>query len=230
MLGDDHRLACERLERCVALCEARGLPAIEARARQLLGMARLVLADLPGARAALGQGVPAVIDLGDRFAIAIGLSLLAGLAARTGRPRAALRLAGAAAAYEQVNQTYRPQNVRSVLDAWLAPARTAVGPAAARLFADGRGLPLDEAIALGLESEPEDPWRGGTAEGLTRREREVAALVATGLTNREIAGRLYLSVRTVEVHVDHVLTKIGFRTRTELAAWMHEQGLVPRDR
>ena len=230
IFGDDHRLACERLERCIALCEARDLPAIEARARQLLGMARLELADLSGARDALGKGVPAVIDLGDRFAIAIGLSLLAGLAARTERPRAALRLAGAAAAYEQVNQTYRPQNVRSVLVAWLAPARAAVGAAAARLIADGRGLPLDEAIALGLEAEPEDPWRGGTAEGLTRREREVAALVATGLTNREIAGRLYLSVRTVEVHVDHVLTKIGFRTRTELAAWMHEQGLAPRDR
>jgi len=53
-------------------------------------------------------------------------------------------------------------------------------------------------------------------------------LVATGLTNREIAGKLYLSVRTVEVHVDHALTKLGFRTRTQLAAWMHEEGLAPR--
>jgi non-specific serine/threonine protein kinase len=192
-------------------------------------MSRLELADLAGARAALERGVPAVVDLGDRFAIAVGLSLLAGLAARTERPRAALRLAGAAAAYEQVNQTYRPQNVRTVLDAWLAPARAAVGPAAAKLVADGRGLPLEEAIALGLDAEPEDPWRAGPSVGLTRREREVAALVATGLTNREIAGKLYLSVRTVEVHVDHVLTKTGLRTRTELAAWMHEQGLTPRN-
>ena len=44
-----------------------------------------------------------------------------------------------------------------------------------------------------------------------------------GLTNREIAGQLYLSVRTVEVHVDHILTKLGFRTRTQLAAWVHEE-------
>ena len=63
---------------------------------------------------------------------------------------------------------------------------------------------------------------------LTRREREIAALVATGLTNREIAGQLYLSVRTVEVHVDHILSKLGFRTRTQLAAWMHQEGLAPR--
>ena len=50
--------------------------------------------------------------------------------------------------------------------------------------------------------------------------------MATGLTNREIAGKLYLSVRTVEVHVDHILTKLGFRTRTQLAAWIHEEGLA----
>ena len=52
--------------------------------------------------------------------------------------------------------------------------------------------------------------------------------MATGLTNRQIAGQLYLSVRTVEVHVDHILSKLGFRTRTQLAAWMHEEGLAPR--
>jgi non-specific serine/threonine protein kinase len=227
IFGENHRLARERLERCVALCETRGLPAIEARARQLLGMAELELGDLPRARAALAKGVPAVVDLGDRFAIAIGLSVLAGLAAGTGRPRAALRLAAAAAAYQETNQTYRPQNVRRVLDKWLAPARLAVGAGAARLFEEGRGLTLVQAVSLGLDDAPEDPWRAGPGAGLTRREREIAALVATGMTNREIAGKLYLSVRTVEVHVDHALTKLGLRTRTQLAARMHEDGLAP---
>jgi len=65
--------------------------------------------------------------------------------------------------------------------------------------------------------------------GLTRREQEVAALVAGGLTNRQIAGQLYLSVRTVETHVDHILSKLGFRTRTQLTAWAHEEGLLPRN-
>jgi DNA-binding NarL/FixJ family response regulator len=49
-------------------------------------------------------------------------------------------------------------------------------------------------------------------------------LAAPGLTNRDIAARLYLSVRTVKVHIDHILTKLGFRTRTQLAAWAHEEG------
>jgi non-specific serine/threonine protein kinase len=55
---------------------------------------------------------------------------------------------------------------------------------------------------------------------------EVAQLVATGLTNREIAARLYLSVRTVDVHVDRILTKLAFHSRNQLTAWAHEQGLM----
>ena len=225
---DDLATAVERFERCAELSAALGLRAIEARALQLLGVCRLGLGDLHGARAALAQGAPTIADIGDRFAIPVGLSALAGLAAQESRPRAALMLAGAATAYEEVNQTYRPQKVRAKLDAWLAAARATVGSAAPKLFDEGRGLRLDQAIALGLDDNPEVQGRPSPLAGLTRREREIATLVATGLTNREIAGKLYLSVRTIEVHVDHVLTKLGFRTRTQLAAWMHEQGLAAR--
>ena len=228
MFEDDLGLAIERFERCAELSGALGLPAIEARALQLLGVSRLELGDLHGAKSALGKGVPAIADIGDRFAMPVGLSALAGLAAKGGRPRAALRLAGAAAAYEEVNQTYRPQKIRAFLDAWLAPVRTAAGTAAAKLFDEGRGLAPGQAIALGLDDKPEDRWPGGPSASLTRREREIAAMVATGLTNREIAGQLCLSVRTVEAHVDRILSKLGFRSRTQLAAWMHEEGLAPR--
>ena len=57
-------------------------------------------------------------------------------------------------------------------------------------------------------------------EKLTRREAEVAQVVAEGRTNREIADRLFLSVRTVESHVDRVLGKLDFHTRSQLAAWV----------
>ena len=67
----------------------------------------------------------------------------------------------------------------------------------------------------------------GVARGpLTHREAEVAALVAQGRTNRDSAGQLCLSVRTVEVHVDHILAELRFHTRTQLAAWAHEEGLL----
>ena len=80
-----------------------------------------------------------------------------------------------------------------------------------------------------LANAPDDALPPGSQPALTRREEQVAALAARGLTNRDIAAQLFLSVRTVEVHVDHILTKLGFRTRTQLAAWALEAGLRPED-
>ena len=173
------------------------------------------------------------MDVGDRWVIQIGLGGFIGLAAKTGRPRLALRLAGAADAYRDVNEFSLPEPIAEMVDRWLAPARAQAGRAADRLRADGRRLSPEEAVGLVLANEPDDASRLGPRRGsssaLTRREAEVAALVARGLTNRDIAAQLFLSVRTVEVHVDHVLTKLGFRTRTQLAAWALEEGLRPED-
>jgi DNA-binding CsgD family transcriptional regulator len=59
----------------------------------------------------------------------------------------------------------------------------------------------------------------GGPPGLTHREREIAALVADGLTNRQIADVLHLAERTAENHVQHILAKLGFRNRTQIAVW-----------
>ncbi len=215
-VGADLPLATDLLERSAELATRLDLPAVSARAWMLLGIVKVELGDLPGARAVLAQGVPALVNIGDRFAIPGALSALAGLAAATGRPRAALNLAGAAAAYEETNHTYRPAALRTFLAKWLAAAQKA--PSAERFVEDGRRLSLDEAVALGLA----EPRSAQATAGLTRREAQVATLVARGLSNRQIAAELFLSVRTVEVHVDHVLSKLGFRSRTQLAVWAHE--------
>jgi predicted ATPase/DNA-binding CsgD family transcriptional regulator len=222
----DRLLAVQRLERSVALSAEVGVSVIRARALQLLGVVRLDNDDASGAESALAEALPEILELGDRFAVPIGLSGLAGLAARRGRPRSALRLSGAASAYEQANQTNRPHFMRSLLDRWLAPVVAQIGPAEARLRDEGRDMPLDEAIAAGFDPRPEDPWHVGMSPGLTDREREIAGLVARGMTNREIAEKLVLSVRTVETHVSRVLTKLGLRTRGQLTAWAHEEGLM----
>jgi DNA-binding CsgD family transcriptional regulator len=60
---------------------------------------------------------------------------------------------------------------------------------------------------------------------LSRREREVAVLVARGLTNREIARTLVVSERTAENHVQHILAKLGFGSRAQIAAWAVSEGL-----
>ena len=61
--------------------------------------------------------------------------------------------------------------------------------------------------------------------GLTRREVEVARLVAEGRSNRDIAETFVLSERTVESHVQHILTKLSFTSRAEIAAWAVRTGL-----
>lgn len=62
--------------------------------------------------------------------------------------------------------------------------------------------------------------------GLTPRQREVAGLVAEGLTNKEIAERLMISPLTAETHVKHILTKLDFSSRAQVAAWAIEKGLA----
>jgi non-specific serine/threonine protein kinase len=147
----------------------------------------------------------------------------------TGRPRQALRLAGVAAAYREDNHFSLPAPIQAMVDRWLVPARRAVGGAAATLVREGRRMSVEQAVSSALANEPDDAWSPGPRRTLSRRELEVAGLAAQGLTNREIATRLHLSVRTVDVHLDHILTKLDFHTRTQLAAWAYEQELLPKN-
>lgn len=96
-----------------------------------------------------------------------------------------------------------------------ATARTHLGDAR---FEDahrrGTAMSVPEVIAL-ARNEPAVP----ADHPLTKREREIAALVAEGLSNREIAERLVVAKRTVDSHIEHIFTKLGITTRTQLAVW-----------
>ena len=221
--------ACDLFARVGAMAAELGLAPLRARARLMLGYPLLDLGELPAARTALAEGFDMSTDVGDRWFVQLGLGGFAGLAVKTGRPRLALRLAGATEAYRDANEFSMPGPMQEIVEAWLAPARARAGPAAGRLLAEGRRLIPEEAVRLVLANEPDDAPPPGPRRTLTRREREVAVLAARGLTNRDIAAQLFVSVRTVEVHVDHVLTKLGFHTRTQLAAWAYEEGLLPGD-
>jgi DNA-binding NarL/FixJ family response regulator len=106
-------------------------------------------------------------------------------------------------------------------------ARQALGEAAFQAAGD-RGLQLspEDALTYALPQStsrdkppppaaPEPP-----APPLTRRETQVARLIAEGYSNREIATRLVISQRTAEGHVEHILTKLGFTSRAQIAAWI----------
>jgi DNA-binding CsgD family transcriptional regulator len=101
-----------------------------------------------------------------------------------------------------------------------AAAEAALGAEAARYWNEGARLGVDDAIALAFGrklARPVADW------GLTARELEVARLVAAGLSNKQIGARLQLSVRTVESHIRHMLTKTGLANRTQLATWAQQR-------
>jgi DNA-binding CsgD family transcriptional regulator len=97
-------------------------------------------------------------------------------------------------------------------------ALDAHGNAASAAITEGAAMDWREAAAYvrrarGERKRPRHGWAS-----LTPTEQQVVNLVADGLTNPQIAGRLYISRTTVKTHIEHVFTKLGVRTRTELAA------------
>jgi DNA-binding NarL/FixJ family response regulator len=97
------------------------------------------------------------------------------------------------------------------------------------LVSRGLAMHLADALAMAKGETPADGFLADESDGsavrqLTRRETEIAALVAAGLGNREIAARLFLSKRTVDSHMEHIFTKLGFSSRTQLARWVLGQG------
>lgn len=102
-------------------------------------------------------------------------------------------------------------------------------PGAQFVALEGRMQPIyfegEEAAAATILSFLHDRLarRGSIGSPLTERELQVVALIAEGLTNAEIARILGVSVRTVDAHVEHVRTKLGVRSRTQMAVWVSEQ-------
>jgi non-specific serine/threonine protein kinase len=85
----------------------------------------------------------------------------------------------------------------------------------------------DEAVAYALRERtdvrPENDRSQLKGVVLGAREEEVGLLIAQGLSNKDIATRLFLSVRTVETHVHNLLNKLGVNSRTQIAVWFSEQ-------
>jgi len=86
---------------------------------------------------------------------------------------------------------------------------------------------LERALALREMLAPtaaQAPARESASDTLTVREREIASLIATGLSNHDIAEQLVITEGTVEVHVKHILGKLGFRSRAQVSGWVARQG------
>jgi predicted ATPase/DNA-binding CsgD family transcriptional regulator len=152
------------------------------------------------------------------------LQALAAVALARGHAARAARLQGASSAV--IRQQRLPGHHPYVVTLAAATAERAAemlgASAYAADFAVGERMSLDDAMAFALEEKaeylPAEP-RAARGTELAKREIEVGRLVAEGLTNKEIAARLFLSDRTVESHVRHILNKLGLTSRVQIASW-----------
>lgn len=135
-------------------------------------------------------------------------------------PARSLKIAAAAYSIKARVGADFPPFFRERAERVRAAAESALGAEAERWWTEGSRLGLDDAVALAFGTAKP---RRSSPTGLSARELEVAGLVAEGISNKAIAARLHLSVRTVESHVRHALTKVGLTNRTQLATWSLER-------
>ncbi|MFF3324346.1 ATP-binding protein [Streptomyces sp. NPDC002889] len=195
------------------------------------GAIRLALGDLDAADELFAEAVRTVP--GESFHSLYPLEGLALVAGERGDARRSLRLLTAAAQARRRLDTEPESGWRRQVETATARARAALPSAVADdVVAEARGLRWDGLLGYALHGAEEATSAAGATTGrddgfsLTGRESAVAALVAEGLTNREIAARLGLSASTVATHLDNVRDKLGIRSRTRIALWVAERGRV----
>ncbi|MEU3279902.1 ATP-binding protein [Streptomyces antibioticus] len=225
--ADEAIAVCEETRR---LCAAHGERWVLSYVERILALAHSVKGDRERAEAHGREALRLKLAVHDVIGMGLTLDLLARIAAERGaHRRAAVLLGGADRAWADID---RDRWGSAALDATRRAAeervRTALGPAALRRGYDrGAALALPDVVAYALEENggdpPERPADAAHGVRLTRREAQVAALVAEGLANQQIADRLVIARRTAEGHVERILSKLGLSNRSQIAAWVAAQ-------
>ena len=146
------------------------------------------------------------------------LESLAGVAADVGSQWEAARMFGAAEAIRNRTGLVRFKIYDAGYERWVATVRSALEPDELnRAWDEGAALSIDEVIAYAVRGHTgrKRPASGWTS--LTPTELDVVRLVAEGLTNRDVAARLFVSPRTVQTHLTHIYTKLGVTSRVRLS-------------
>jgi len=235
LCSGESQLAADRFGECARLAERTGNVWYQGNARWGLAVATWLLGDPDGAAALVCDSLRGRRVIDDPVGVAECLNALAWIAAERKQAVLALTLTGAAdAAWAAVPAVLQPA-LRGHHDAALGAAREALPDSECQAaLARGAAMSRADAIALALgESSGPAPRSEGSQAGarpgrLTRREQDVAVLVARGLSNSQIAGELVISARTVETHVQHIMDKLGVSTRAQIAAWSAGQPLKIR--
>jgi ATP/maltotriose-dependent transcriptional regulator MalT len=223
----------------VSLSHDIGLPTEGANAQFGLAQVALNRGDPQVARTLFQESLFAYRKIDDIASIAACLAGLAQVQTSTGQPKRAARVLGAADALLETSGARLNWYDKLHYDSSIKTTRVQLDQVTfAAAWTEGRMMQTEQAIAYAL-AEPDaerdaqhllsslTPLRAAKEQfgGLTAREREVAALVAQGSSNREIAEFLVVSERTVGAHISNILSKLEFASRTQIAMWAIAKGL-----
>jgi predicted ATPase/DNA-binding CsgD family transcriptional regulator len=205
------------------------------RAHMLVGSGLVAIAngDSAGATGYLLEALPYRMKLGDTVGVAQATELLGRAVAACGDYERSARLTGAA--HRIWRELGRTGFGISLYQKWVKEAdervRAELGERTYRAaYDEGWGFSVEDTIAYALGSHPQ-PDRPLTAPPpatpLTPREKQVAHLIAEGLSNKQVAARLVISERTAESHAANILRKLGFTSRAQVAYWIARHGQDP---
>jgi len=225
LCSGEPRMAADLYTQCGRVSESSGNVWYQAYAQWGVGVATWLLGDPCGAAAPVRAALSVMRRADDPIGVALCLDALAWIAASRHETARSLALLAAADKAWAAIPAPLPVSLRVHHEEVLGEARKVLPAAEFRaVFAKGSTMDQAEAIAFALgESSRPRPDAGrvaGSGPGpLTRREQDVAGLVAEGMSNSQIAASLVISVRTVETHIQHIMDKLGCGTRAQIAAW-----------
>ena len=233
MCAGEGESAARWFSECARACESSGNVWYHAYVQWGLGVAAMLRADHQDAAQLERAALSIMRHMDDSMGVVLCLDALAWAAAPRNEAIRAVTLAAAAETAWAAIPAVPAAPLRRHHDAALAAARTALPGAEYRAaFAKGVAMSQAEAIAFAMGEAASQPDRSQESPGpgqLTRREQDVAALVARGLSNSQIAAALVISPRTVETHVQHIMDKLGCSSRAQIAAWSTAlRAAVPR--
>jgi predicted ATPase/DNA-binding CsgD family transcriptional regulator/Tfp pilus assembly protein PilF len=221
----DAETARRLFEEALRLARARGGKHYTARA--LFGLGQLAREEGERRRAVVlhDEALELWWEIGSAPEVVASLEAIAGLAAQEGRFEQAARLLGAAGAVREQRGYARLPWESSSCEADLFLVREALSEQAFKdALAKGAHLSLQKAAAKAARRHRTDGRPVSGWSSLTESERQVAILVSAGLTNPQIAPRLYISPRTVKRRLVRVFAKLGVESRTGLARAVHRRG------
>jgi predicted ATPase/DNA-binding SARP family transcriptional activator/DNA-binding CsgD family transcriptional regulator len=211
-------------EEAVVLLRERGYLGALVKAIDTLAWALLRQGNPRRAVALHKEGLALCKDQDDRTNATAYFEGLACEAATAGEARRTAALFGKAQALREAANFQLLTGEREMHEPYIRVARSRLDEASwEAAFAEGRAMTFEDAIDYALSAEDLSSPLPPEAPTLTRREREVATLVARGLTNRRISSELVLSEHTVRQHVKNILKKLDIHSREQVAARLHDQ-------